>query len=87
MAHLRIIGLIVVSALTVGAAVGAPASPYCPPFGLDLTAFDKTAQPGNDFFQYANGGYLARTVIPPDQPMATRRSDMTDRIEIGRAHV
>lgn len=81
MAHLRIVGLIVVSALTVGAAVAAPAPPYYPPFGLDLTAFDKTAEPGNDFFQYANGGYLARTVIPPDQPMATRRSDMTDRIE------
>lgn len=81
MAHLRILGLIVVATLAVGGAVAAPASPYYLPFGLDLTAFDPTTKPGNDFFQYANGGYLARTVIPPDQPMATRRSDMTDRID------
>ena len=81
MSYLRILGSIVVGAMAVAGAVAAPASPYYPPFGLDLSAFDPTTQPGNDFFQYANGGYLARTVIPPDQPMATRRSDMTDRID------
>jgi putative endopeptidase len=79
--RLRVFGFIIVSALAVGAAVTASASPYYAPFGLDLTAFDKTTAPGKDFFQYANGGYLARTVIPPDQPAATRRSDMTDRID------
>ena len=78
---LRTFGLILIWGLGAGRVSAAAASPYYPPFGLDLSAFDHTAQPGNDFFQYANGGYLARTVIPPDQPLATRRSDMTDRID------
>jgi putative endopeptidase len=60
---------------------GACADPYYPPFGLDLSALDRTMKPGNDFFQYANGRYLARIVIPPDQSMMTRRSDITDRID------
>ena len=81
MPRLRSFCLSVVSSLLMGGAVVASAAPYYAPFGLDLTAFDTTTEPGNDFFQYANGGYLARTVIPPDEPMATRRSDMTDRID------
>jgi putative endopeptidase len=65
-----------------GLATGAAAAPPAyPPFGLDLTAFDPATRPGNDFFQYANGAYLARTVIPADQTVATRRSDMSDRID------
>ena len=56
-------------------------APVYPPFGLDLTARDAATKPGDDFFQYANGAYLARAVIPADQPMITRRSDMTDRID------
>ena len=57
------------------------AAPLYPPFGLDLTAPDRTVRPGNDFFQYANGAYLARSVIPVDRPTASRRLDMTDRTE------
>ena len=56
-------------------------APFYPPFGYDLTAFDKTTKPGDDFFQYANGTYLKRTPIPADRPIASRRYDMTDRTE------
>ena len=59
----------------------APAAPVYPPFGIDLTAFDKTTKPGDDFFQFANGSYLARTQIPADRPMASRRFEMTDRTD------
>jgi putative endopeptidase len=61
------------------AAVAAP--PVYPPFGLDLSAPDTSAKPGNDFFQYANGAYLARTAIASDRPSASRRLEMTDRME------
>src|SRR4051794_40464335 len=61
------------------AAVAAP--PVYPPFGLDLSAPDTSAKPGDDFFQYANGAYLARTAIAPDRPSASRRLEMTDRME------
>ena len=56
-------------------------APFYPPFGYDLTAFDRATKPGDDFFQFANGAYLARTQIPADRPIASRRYDMTDRTE------
>jgi putative endopeptidase len=68
----------------VGAAVFSSAvlaAPLYPPFGLDLSAFDKAVKPGDDFFDYANGAYLARTTIPADRPAASRRLEMTDRME------
>jgi putative endopeptidase len=55
--------------------------PAYPPFGLDLTARDPAARPGDDFFQYANGRYLARSVIPSDEPSVSRRSGMTREID------
>jgi len=79
MALIRVFGLIV---LVVAAADGAAAADaHYPPFGLDLSAFDHATKPGDDFFQYANGSYLARTIIPPDESVASRRSDITDRID------
>lgn len=53
---------------------------HYPPFGLDLSARDRATKPGDDFFQFANGRYLARTPIPASEAVVTRRSDMTDRI-------
>jgi putative endopeptidase len=35
--------------------------------GIILSNRDTTTRPGDDFFQYANGGWLSRTVIPPDR--------------------
>src|SRR3954469_22569868 len=35
--------------------------------GISLTAFDRSARPQDDFFQFVNGGWLARTTIPPDR--------------------
>ena len=72
--------LLSASLLLVAAPVAAEA-PFYPPFGYDLTAFDRTTKPGDDFFQFANGGYLKRTVIPADRPIASRRYDMSDRTE------
>jgi predicted metalloendopeptidase len=34
--------------------------------GLDFAAIDHSVAPGDDFFRYANGGWLAKTEIPPD---------------------
>src|SRR5262245_66566445 len=36
-------------------------------WGVDLTARDLAVDPGNDFFHYANGTWLANTQIPPDR--------------------
>lgn len=76
-------------ALLIGAAaVAAPAlaqdpqsKPYYPPSGFDLSAIDAKTTPGDDFFQYANGAYLTRAVIPADRATVSRRLEMTDRME------
>src|SRR4051812_13071144 len=33
------------------------------PAGLDLAGMDRNIKPGDDFFAYANGGWMARTAI------------------------
>src|SRR3984885_10890701 len=34
---------------------------------VDLSSVDKSVKPGDDFYAYANGDWLKRTTIPPDQ--------------------
>jgi predicted metalloendopeptidase len=46
--------------LPVTAASGAPGGP-------DLAGIDRAVAPGDDFFRYANGAWLAATEIPPDR--------------------
>ncbi|WP_425229616.1 M13 family metallopeptidase [Sphingomonas sp.] len=36
-------------------------------FGLDLEGRDTTVMPGDDFFDFANGGWYARTQLPADK--------------------
>jgi predicted metalloendopeptidase len=50
-------------------AAGALAASELPgfPHGLDLAGIDRSVQPGNDFFAYANGTWLKTTEIPPDR--------------------
>ncbi|MEY4160999.1 MAG: hypothetical protein RLZZ136_1620, partial [Pseudomonadota bacterium] len=35
--------------------------------GIDTGALDKTIKPGDDFYAYANGGWMKRTEIPADR--------------------
>ncbi|UCE03502.1 MAG: peptidase M13 [Candidatus Latescibacterota bacterium] len=35
--------------------------------GVDRSGFDESARPQDDFNQYVNGGWIARTEIPPDK--------------------
>ena len=38
-----------------------------PASGFDRTDLDTTCAPCRDFYQYANGGWVGRTQIPPSQ--------------------
>src|SRR6201999_2713866 len=38
-----------------------------PRSGIDLTAIDSAVRPQDDFWQYANGKWLAATAIPADR--------------------
>src|SRR6185503_5048231 len=35
--------------------------------GLDVTAIDRSVDPGDDFYAFANGAWLKRTEIPADR--------------------
>src|SRR6185503_15901934 len=36
-------------------------------WGVDLDGMDRSVKPGDDFFKYVNGTWVAKTQIPPDQ--------------------
>jgi predicted metalloendopeptidase len=36
-------------------------------WGIDLANMDKSVKPGDDFYRYVNGGWLAENHIPPDR--------------------
>jgi putative endopeptidase len=64
---LRTLGLAAATAaLTLSTALTA-AAPADTAAGLDLTGIERSVAPGDDFFRYANGAWLARTEIPPDR--------------------
>jgi putative endopeptidase len=46
------------------------AGPAVPPWGVDLSYVDKTVKPGDDFFAYANAGWLGKAEIPADRSYA-----------------
>jgi len=50
-------------------------------FGLDVAGGDPATKPGDDFFRYANGGWVDRTEIPADKPGYSLRVGMSDLTE------
>jgi putative endopeptidase len=52
------------AAATPAATAPAPAQPV---IGIDLAGMDKSVQPGDDFNEYANGGWLKTAEIPADR--------------------
>jgi predicted metalloendopeptidase len=57
------------------------ARPVIEPWGYPLSALDRRVRPGDDFFRFANGGWLDATVIPPDRTSAGFNVDMSERNE------
>src|SRR4030095_9304046 len=49
------------------AAKGTAAKPALGTWGIDLTNMDRSVKPGDDFYRYVNGGWLAENHIPEDR--------------------
>jgi putative endopeptidase len=49
------------------AAAEKPAGPQLGTFGFDISGMDKSVDPGDDFYAYANGAWAKRTEIPADK--------------------
>jgi putative endopeptidase len=60
---------LLVPALLLGAAVAVAATPTAPTHsGIDRAGMDASVKPYEDFYQYANGKWLAEATIPADKP-------------------
>ena len=46
---------------------GAASAPTFRPWGFDASGMDRSVRPGDDFFRFANGGWVDRTEIPADR--------------------
>src|SRR5689334_18455054 len=52
-------------------------SPAIRPWGLNLTYIDRSVKPGDDFYAYANGGWLKTAEIPADRGAAGAGLEVT----------
>jgi putative endopeptidase len=76
----RLLVIATLCAASMHAAAQAPATTVrYGSWGVDLTAMDKTAKPGDDFDQFVNGGWKHRTEIPADQPSTGVGFDVFNR--------
>ena len=64
-----------------GLAADAAPKPQFGAWGFDTAGARLDANPGDDFFNYANGAWVARTQIPADKPVYSLRAAMTDLTE------
>src|SRR6185437_10832637 len=81
MIRLRSFAILALALVLIGP-ISAQANKVRPVTGLDLAGMDTTVQPGDSFFQYANGTWLKQTEIPADRSSMSSDvglSDLTDR--------
>ena len=47
--------------------------------GIDVASIDRSVKPGDNFYLYANGKWIARTTIPADRASIGRFNELADR--------
>jgi putative endopeptidase len=52
------------------------------PWNFDVSALDRTVNPGDSFFHYANGNWDRNTPIPADKPSVSSFSQLQDRVNV-----
>jgi putative endopeptidase len=55
--------------------------------GIDVTGMDRAIQPGDDFYGYGNGGWMAETEIPPDHSVWAAFTILRDKVEAQTAEL
>jgi putative endopeptidase len=63
----RVLSGLMLAGLTLAAAPALAEQQAAAGFGFDVAGMDRSVQPGNNFYNYANGTYVAHLTIPPDQ--------------------
>src|SRR5689334_24707430 len=57
------------------------APPTVPGHSIDLSAMDRSVKPGDDFYLFANGAWLAKAQIPPDRNSTGVGLRVTEEVE------
>jgi hypothetical protein len=85
LASATVCALVVLSLSVLCARAYAPANADAPAktvHGIVVANIDRSVQPGDDFFHYANGEWIKKTVIPPDRAgvgVFTALADLTNK--------
>ena len=70
-----LIGLVLAFRPVHGAPAGTPPTPH----GPDVTAMDRSVPPSQDFYLFANGGWLKSHTIPGDRPRWGRFDELREK--------
>jgi len=68
MSQLRLSAILLLGALVTAGLAETAKKPVKETHGINVGNMDQSARPGDDFYDYANGGWIKRTEIPPDRP-------------------
>jgi putative endopeptidase len=77
----RALATVAMTALAGGAAAAAGAGPTIPPWGFGLAGMDTAVKPGDNFWDYANGGWAKTVAIPADRAGAGSFLDIEITVE------
>ena len=76
--RLSALAAVLCAAATIGVSAGKLASTHTQygAWGVDLAAIDRSVRPGDNFFDYVNGGWLRTAQIPSDRPATGAFQDL-----------
>jgi putative endopeptidase len=80
--HPPVLRLLVILAVSAARPSAAQTAHPAPAPGLDTAGMDRSVKPGDNFFEFANGGWVARTEIPADRSSygaSTALVELTDQ--------
>src|ERR1700730_17330089 len=86
LAHAAIFVLIALPQFAARAQKSSTDAPKQDTHGIVLANMDVSVKPGDDFYQYANGGWMKRTEIPPDRGRVgvfSRLADLSNQRTVG----
>src|ERR1700682_493607 len=86
LAHAAIFVLIALPQFAARAQKSSTDAPKQDTHGIAVANMDVSVKPGDDFYQYANGGWMKRTEIPPDRGrvgVVSSSPDLSNRRTVG----